>query len=249
MKRIKPRRSVGLSGLLRGKLDTYALAAAATGLGIAALASPAQGEVVFTAAHQKIGYNGVTIDMNHDGIPDFRLVQRNFFFDSAGIVALSQGTNRVMSTGGTRGWVTNLPAGYRVRPNDAKFRPGGTSSQEPGRGKLMLDCQVTSAGGVCVGPWDKTENAYVGFQFSIQGETHYGWARLKAVVNTPNFDVYLTGYAYETIANQPIMTGKTSGTDDTSVQASETSPKTSAATLGMLSGGASALRLWRIPLQ
>lgn len=245
MKRSYERRETAkLSKSLHGQLDMYGLAAAATTISIAALSSSAQAEVVFTPAHQEI-YNPVTIDLNHDGIPDFRLVERNFFFDSAGIVALSNGSNRIMSSGGTRGFVTNLLAGYRVGPNSAKFRPGGTSSQEPGRGKLMLDCQATSVSGVCVGPWDKTQNAYIGFQFLIEGETHYGWARLKVDVKVPDFAFYLTGYAYETIANKPIITGQASGTDDAS---SEKSGKSSAANLGMLSAGASALSMWRLSL-
>jgi hypothetical protein len=252
MKRVpKPRRTVSLSEPLRSKLDTYGLAAAAAGLGIATLAAPAQGEVIFTPANRQISRAGLNIDLNHDGIPDFGLVEEVFFFDSAGIVAISKGSNRVMSTGGSRGFVTNLAAGYRVGPNSAKFRPGGTSTQEPGRGKLMLDCQVTSGGGVCVGPWDKTQTAYVGFQFLIQGETHYGWARLKAIVNVPDFHFYLTGYAYETIPNKPIVTGKIRGTSESNAEKSGPSANATRppATLGMLSAGVSALPLWRLQLK
>jgi hypothetical protein len=241
----KPRRSISLSPSLRTKLDSYCLAAGATGFGLAALASPLQAEVVFTPAHQEIGRNGVFIDLNHDGIQDFEMFQAEFFARSGGVLVSSLGANRVLSTG-QRGWVSNLAAGYRVGPNSLKFQPGGTFSSKWGPAKLLYDCQDNSGFETCVGPWDKTQNAYVGFQFSIAGQTHYGWARLKQSV--PSFyevHTYLTGYAYETIPNKPIVTGKTSGPSDQSA----TRPESSSATLGMLSAGSTALPLWRLPVQ
>jgi hypothetical protein len=48
----------------------------------------------------------------------------------------------------------------------------------------------------------------------------------------------LTGYAFETIPNKPIVTGLSGGTD-----VSSTEPE--AATLGHLAAGASAIQAWR----
>jgi hypothetical protein len=247
----KSRQSALLSQSLRSKLDMYGLAAVAAGLGIAALASPAQAEVVFTPAHQEIGRNGVFIDLNHDGIQDFKMLQAEFFFDSGGVLVSSLGANRVLSTG-KRGWVSNLAVGYRVGPNSLKFQRGGTFSSKWGPAKLLFDCVDSSGLETCEGPWDKTQNAYVGFQFSIAGQTHYGWARLKQAV--PSFyeiHTYLTGYAYETIANKPIVTGNTGSTAVGCEQESDTPANVncSSATLGMLSAGASALPIWRSQLQ
>lgn len=72
------------------------------------------------------------------------------------------------------------------------------------------------------------------------------------VVKGPDeFRVYLTGYAYETIPNKPIVTGETRGPDDAGVQQSDM-PATATrlpVTLGMLSAGASALSIWRLSAQ
>jgi hypothetical protein len=56
---------------------------------------------------------------------------------------------------------------------------------------------------------------YLGLKIQVRGRTHYGWARFT-VVNTKRALVAasLTGYAYETIPNKPIIAGKTKATDD-----------------------------------
>ena len=55
------------------------LAASAAGVGLLALAGPAQAEVVYTPVNQVIGYNGVYgLDLNHDGTVDFLIQQWNY---------------------------------------------------------------------------------------------------------------------------------------------------------------------------
>jgi hypothetical protein len=228
----------------------YGLAAAAAGISLAALSSPAQAEVVFTPAHQQIGDGGVILDLNHDGIADFEILQRGFFARGGGVVVYSHASNRVFGTASQRNFVSMLRLGYTVGPNSARFKRGVASSIYPIPKKFLYYCTQNSGGKSCAGPWDiGTNGGYVGFKFSINGEVHYGWARLKVTVKQPNFQisVYLTGYAYETIANQPIITGQTSGTAQSSAPESKSSANSTppSATLGMLSAGASSLSLWR----
>ena len=69
-------------------------------------------------------------------------------------------------------------------------------------------------------PFGKKYNTpYLPLRFHIDGEIHYGWARLAIrFVGTPPKDgtwqATLSGYAYETIPNKSIISGQTSGTDD-----------------------------------
>jgi hypothetical protein len=51
------------------------------------------------------------------------------------------------------------------------------------------------------------KNKYLGLRFFIHGKAHYGWARITV---TPGkfFQVELTGYAYETVANRPLDAGQ-----------------------------------------
>lgn len=73
MKRSSPARIPAcLSVSLGRRLNSYALAASAAGVGVLVLAEPAEGKIVYTPAHVKIGYNSeYNLDINHDGITDF----------------------------------------------------------------------------------------------------------------------------------------------------------------------------------
>jgi hypothetical protein len=73
---------------------------------------------------------------------------------------------------------------------------------------------------------------YLGLKCQIAGKTHYGWARLNVSFDHHSKKITgtLTGYAYETIPNKPIITGKTKGPDVITVQPGS---------LGALAAGAS----------
>ena len=65
----------------------------------------------------------------------------------------------------------------------------------------------------CEGKWNGVNNRYLGLKFTIQGKVHFGWARFNVSCNKFKISALLTGYAYETIPNKPIVTGITH--DDT----------------------------------
>ena len=82
------------------------------------------------------------------------------------------------------------------------------------------------------------KNRYLGLRFFIHGKLHYGWARVSVFVDGDQFSPppLLTGYAYETIANKPIVAGAKKSQEAVTVQP---------ATLGHLAAGASAIPSWR----
>jgi hypothetical protein len=87
------------------------------------------------------------------------------------------------------------------------------------------------------GYWRNVTDRYLGLKFKIHGNYHYGWARLTTkFVNHYTVEATLTGYAYETIPNKPIITGETKGRDVVTVQH---------ASLGHLAHGAAAIPGWR----
>jgi len=205
----------------------YALAASAAGVGVLAVGQPARAKIIYTPAHTSIA-NGTSMDLNHDHKADFRF-GTSFFTSppSSGhgwrLTVYPVGTkNRVWGTGS---YASALDPGVRVGPNKGKLQqdhhkmgtwwyPGETSWRR--------------------GPWAKHPNGYLGVKFFIQGKAHYGWAH---IIKIPDYlDHYLTGYAYETTPNKPIITGKTKGPDVITVQP---------ATLGHLAAGASAIPTWR----
>jgi hypothetical protein len=106
------------------------------------------------------------------------------------------------------------------------------------------------------GKWHDVTDRYLGVSFIIRGKTHFGWARLTVHDKGHAITAVLTGYAYETIPNKPIITGKTKGPDDDSVeQQNDPGPGASLfgpipetpqpASLGMLALGAQGVPLWR----
>ena len=95
-----------------------------------------------------------------------------------------------------------------------------------------------------VGCWG-VKNRYLGTRFQINGEPHYGWARLSVLRNGRHFKVVLTGYAYETIPNKRIIAGRTHDSDETKQPASMKGYASPAPTLGSLALGAPGLSIWR----
>lgn len=95
------------------------------------------------------------------------------------------------------------------------------------------------------GAWGKGRKftgPYLGFKFLVDGEVHYGWARVNVKANFLHLSATLIGYAYETVANRPILTGFTHGTMDESSDASQEAQPPTAGSLGQLAIGASGQR-------
>ncbi|MFZ0421121.1 MAG: hypothetical protein WAM04_23680 [Candidatus Sulfotelmatobacter sp.] len=89
------------------------------------------------------------------------------------------------------------------------------------------------------GPWLGIQNEYMGFEFNIKGAAHFGWARFSV---TDKGAITLTGYAYETVSLEPIVTGDTGGDEEDSVDQPEpdaASPQASG--LGKLALGAAGI--------
>ena len=240
----KNRSAISLNHALDRKLLGYVAAAGAAGVSVLALAPASQAEIVFTPANQLINvHTPLSLDLNNDGVTDFTL--REIFevcvetsnarrapecseFTFQNLYARGNGSNAVVIGAAS---ASALPVRTKVGPGD-KF--GNDVSLEfctTQNGTFQHDG----------GPWLNVKNLYLGLQFTLDGQIHYGWARLTVSTNktTCVTKALLTGYAYETEPNTPITTGKLSGTDE--VGAVE-HPK---ATLGVLALGSVGLDAWR----
>lgn len=236
---------------LQQRLNSYALAAGAAGVGMLAMTQPAQAKIVYTTAHKAIGIDHkVALDLNHDGKTDFN-------FDVTFFTTTSVGENHaltlsVLPTHKNEIWGTNhhasaLAAGVQVGPK-------GRFSYAKKTMAVDYYADGTGGSGTCAGLWNNVKNRYLGLKFSINGMTHFGWARLNVTCTTTygshQVTGLLTGYAYETVPNKPIITGKTKGPDDEArreqpTPAALTAPSPKLATLGLLAMGAPALAIWK----
>jgi hypothetical protein len=210
-----------ISESLHHRLNAYALAASAAGVGVLALAQPARARVVYTPAHvtfttERHVPSRIPLDLNHDGIVDFSLVgytTANF----NGILSVAPINPENLAMGYRPNLASALPQGFRIGPTSLKSLRHNFGTYY--RWMLLVS---TSA---IFGSWDNLANRYLGLKFVIKGKVHYGWARLSVASEGYQITATLTGYAYETIPNKPIIAGQTHGKSE--------------ATLGRLAQGAS----------
>ena len=243
-----------LSETLEQRLRSYSIAAAAAGVGMLALAHPAEAEVVIT--HKVIPVNGtaVSIDINHDGTADF---QFQTFQRSAGGQPSSNGgstsaTVRPLVSGGVIGGATHSrqgPYASALRRDVMISRFKHFSS----KGRTVIGrvtwwfSKLGYGGGYVYGNWyTDPQNRYLGVKFLIDGEIHYGWVRLK--VGYYGAEVEIESYAYETDPDTPICAREVQpcpAPPDDDAAPGETGQNVSGPSLGMLALGADGLALWR----
>jgi hypothetical protein len=198
-----------LSNLVQHRLNSYALAATAAGVGALAVSQPVEAKVIYTPANISV-HGGTKLYLNNGPHADFEFCESTNISSCFGEVAQ-----------GPQGFVWEL----KIKPvdNGVAIRGTGSTASALGAGvvietsagfvqghDLMAEC-VASAGTTCHGPWKKVTNRYLGLQFKIGGKIHYGWARLTT--NWAENSATVTGYAYQSIANQSILTGQTTDED------------------------------------
>jgi hypothetical protein len=235
-----------LPSKLDSKLIAYSAAAAASGVGLLAMSGTAEAKIVYTAANLAIPANQtVSVDINNDGVPDFA-----FYF-------YQYGQRKPLTP----------PLGYHQ--DNLVIEPSKTGNEVWGIQSVKgTECAAALPPSVKVGPgagfvqansvliWGSGGSAYstvtrckfgtlprggfLGLKFLINGQTHYGWAH----VTVRNNNAVLNGYAYETVPNQSIRTGETSGPVEVGTFMPGKIPA-APATLGLLAQGSQGLDIWR----
>jgi hypothetical protein len=231
----RPRTPFPLSKSLHRRLNSYALAASAGGVSLLASAQPAAAKIVYTSTHVQILYQNYNLDLDHDGLIDFTLLVScnctNYHnWSTWWSAGPAQSKNQVWGGGG---YASALKPGVRIGP-EGKFSSGKKQM-------AWFTFYASSSNGH--GPWKNVRDRYLGLKFVRHGKIHYGWARLSVSIKN-GIEGTLTGYAYETIPNKPIIAGKTRGADDYGEQpnsASLTSPTPEPVSLGRLALGSSGL--------
>lgn len=243
------RATAQLEARLESNLLTYAAAASATGVAVLALGQSSQGKIVYTPAHIRINHSTV-LDLNHDGSNDFTFTGfhtshraargiHNTYFNSTNAALSILGAGSANHVLGGPSYASALKAGLTIGSS------GNFAAKKIVRAHDINGSSFLNGG---YGPWAGSnglgiQNRYLGLKFTINGQTHFGWARLNVKIAPDAFiQATITGYAYEDVANKSIQAGKTMGT--TAVSAPD-KPSPPSATLGLLAGGAPTLSLWR----
>ena len=228
---------------LTKNLKDYASAAAAAGVGMMVLAQTGEAKIVYTPTNTGVG-GPTPIDLNNDGFADFTIQQ--WCCGQHSVILAVKPTiagNSIRPNGGTSFYAAAGFFGVPVGPG-GKFAVGSS----------YLGLRMATAGSYgggsqwFIGPWANAVNRYLGMKFQINGQTHYGWARLSVANFIHGGAVVITGYAYETVANRKILEGHVSGPASVSeiIEPNRlTAPGRSAGSLSALALGAPGLSIWR----
>jgi hypothetical protein len=223
-----------LSPRITQRLNLYALAAGAAGVSVLAWAQPSEAEVVLTGVDVNLGHNSYyPIDIDHDGALDFS-ISNTFIGNPSGYFR-----NRFRISGGAEGQIlTSDSADYA-----AALRSGneiGPGAKWIAKSVLLESTWGISSGVYDFGNWLHKKDRYLGLRFEIDGAIHYGWARLSVRNNSAGImRVHVSGYAYETVADQPIRAGQTQD-DAESIETAITALTAPANSVGQLALGAAA---------
>jgi hypothetical protein len=224
------RKKLKISDSLNRQLNAYAQVASAAGVSVLALAGASEAKVIYTETNQ-VTHAGVPlyIDLNHDGIKDFRL-RTELYRGSSGLevgLYASEYRNANNAVAGRRfsrsGYFLSaasaLPAGARIGPKGNFSVPSPFMAVEL-FGKA--DGSQYSDMGPWVGKGEGVQDRYLGLRFVVDGDVHYGWARLSVALGHDrqfgDVSGTLTGYAYETDPDKPIIAGQITGPGVITVQ-------------------------------
>lgn len=245
----QPRVSAKISPTLNKTLAAYMAAGAAAGVGLMTAAQQAEAKVIYTPTYAKVT-DLYYLDLNHDGIRDFVLWNVASCTSTACggelMAYLSGGPNVVagilsqasaLRAGAVIGPAVQFPAvSEMMMVSGGIHHRQGSSSQPPAEWFGQF-----ANGGKGV------RDRYLGLKFTINGQTHYGWARFSVSIPNAkilNFTPILTGYAYETEPNKPIVAGQETSAATIGSLLPEPLDVTTQ-TLGMLAHGYDAISNWR----
>jgi hypothetical protein len=225
-----------LSEPLYQLVNAYALAASAAGAGVLMLAQPAEARVVYTKAHHVIvRQSHFMLDLNHDSTIDFTIGHRSgCTSDHICDTMLYAFASPISGGNGIEGVRKFYNLAYALKPK-SQIGPKKTFFD----GAVLFDRhRVSNTAGVCTGSWVDAKDRYLGLKFLVKGKYHFGWARLSVTCDRFSLTVgIVSGYAYETVPNKPIIAGKMMGRDVIAIEP---------ASLGHLAAGASAIPAWRV---
>jgi hypothetical protein len=208
------RPTVKLKGNLEKRLAAYALAAGAAGVGALVGTPQAEAQVIFT--NTWIPFTSATptvnIDLNNDGVADFVISNsRTCTTGSSGgacrFVVEVVPQNSQNAVFGAKTYAPALASGVSIGSN-GQFLAGKRFMA-----RAWAEGDVSGTGYGSSGTWRQATNLFLGVKFTLDGEIHYGWIRVDLDASQGGFYGAISGYAYQSTANQPIETGQKSGSD------------------------------------
>ena len=214
-------------------LSAYTLAAAAAGVSLSALTTPSEAKIIYTSGKTRIPINQpFSLDVNNDHNPDFTILDRTYKGSGSSHIAVlrldlngnavwGRGSFVYPPHGSVKGvFASDLPRGFKIHASKRYFLPVKSAAMGFSFSGPDSNYIYTTQG-----QWVESKKRYLGLKFMINGKEHYGWARFDVLLkrNLHVIEATLTGYAYETIPNKPIIAGRIKGADVVTMQ-TDTAP-------------------------
>ncbi len=183
--------------LLEKRLATYVAMAAAV-----VAAGDAHGQVVYTDIDPDVSLGAdetYDLDLNDDGIVDFVIGNRTASeFQKAEIYVSSAAANAIVGYTGSLGYYypSALEAGTNIGDGGNWIVPHPYAT--------MLIAYTTGGN---FGQFNGVEDKYIGLQFAVDGNTHFGYVRLDVAVGAST--VTIKDYAFNATVDADIEAGAT----------------------------------------
>jgi hypothetical protein len=269
---VRARKPSELPEPLHCRLSSYALAASAAGVTLLACSAPASAAPVCKNLFVTLsGTDTYSLNPSRQPFAPFNIGQTFDNVSSLTIAYWNRGfltpnSAKAVELLGGNGFPAALASGASIGPG-GHFGKGNSYGLLFSFGPLNGGTKKNHQGNFQFG-----QTNYFGFRFSMSGEDHYGWVRLKVTFGQ-GFDgtatfIHVRGYGYETTPNTAIHAGQCSSeaslnahpisndgirgakpdiqkTGSIASSASSSSRISRSTSLGLLALGACGLRLWR----
>ncbi|MGA9965059.1 MAG: hypothetical protein WBQ10_07630 [Terriglobales bacterium] len=199
MKKLRqPRKtSCDLPDSVNRRLNMYALAASAAGVGFIASTQSTEAKIIYTPAHVTIRlHDSYKLDLNHDGIADFTILNTSYHNTSTWFYRLSekaaQGNGVEASNSHTfqQELAEALRRGARIPGSHAFYH----------KPALLASAVYNPGGTFSGGNWVNVSGRYLGLRFKLKGQPHYGWVRLTVQVSGTRVTLELRQF----LTHQPV---------------------------------------------
>jgi PEP-CTERM motif len=187
------------------RLAAYAAAAATACCGLLGGPTTAEATIVYVPnANIRLG-NGA-IDLNGDGTVDLNFLQATRRFPTGMQVSLYGYQNGIGAPPFT-GITKPLQFGANIGPGESFQRNSFMALALVNCTRNLYQCHDLQGGN-----WDINGSAYMGIDFAIDGQPHFGWAKAQVFVGFHGASADISGmimsYAYETTPDVGLYAGQ-----------------------------------------